>query len=310
MVARDLLVTLRGTRVGTRARGIDPRVVYPREYPLCRSVRSTSRSTARPRRPRSSRTHPRRCCATPSCSPRSPSRPPGSPCPVACCRAPPQRQQRRPGPRQHASSATPLSAAERRRARPARSLPLRGPPRRPPTRPSRPRCPPTTGPAITRHENIADQDPRDIARALLPQFGFSSDQFSCLDSLWVGESGWRVDADNPTSSAYGIPQALPGDKMASAGPDWETNPATQIKWGLGYIARPLRLAVWRAEPSSPATAGTDPRFRLDPPRSEAGRGVSDGVLQEATKTVTCPAYSRGPSKYGSRHSTSSCSVSR
>ncbi|WP_344149394.1 lytic transglycosylase domain-containing protein [Nocardioides koreensis] len=92
------------------------------------------------------------------------------------------------------------------------------------------------GPAMTRHESIADDDPRDIARALLPQFGFSSDQFSCLDSLWVGESGWRVDADNPTSSAYGIPQALPGEKMASAGPDWATNPATQIKWGLGYIA--------------------------------------------------------------------------
>lgn len=93
----------------------------------------------------------------------------------------------------------------------------------------------TDGPAMTRHESLADDDPRDIARALLPQFGFSSDQFSCLDSLWVGESGWRVDADNPTSSAYGIPQALPGSKMASAGPDWETNAATQIKWGLGYI---------------------------------------------------------------------------
>ena len=93
----------------------------------------------------------------------------------------------------------------------------------------------TDGPAMTRHESLADDDPRDIARALLPQFGFSSDQFSCLDSLWVGESGWRVDADNPSSSAYGIPQALPGSKMASAGPDWETNAATQIKWGLGYI---------------------------------------------------------------------------
>jgi hypothetical protein len=93
----------------------------------------------------------------------------------------------------------------------------------------------TDGPAMTRHESLADDDPRDIARALLPQFGFSSDQFSCLDSLWVGESGWRVDADNPTSSAYGIPQALPGSKMASAGPDWESNPVTQITWGLGYI---------------------------------------------------------------------------
>ncbi|NYD42938.1 lytic transglycosylase domain-containing protein [Nocardioides panaciterrulae] len=92
-------------------------------------------------------------------------------------------------------------------------------------------------PAVTHHhhETLASQDPRDIAKALMPQFGFSSDQYGCLDQLWTGESGWRVDADNPTSSAYGIPQALPGSKMASAGPDWATNAATQIKWGLGYI---------------------------------------------------------------------------
>jgi hypothetical protein len=70
---------------------------------------------------------------------------------------------------------------------------------------------------------------------MLPQFGFSADQFSCLDSLWTKESGWNAHADNPSSSAYGIPQALPGSKMASAGADWATNPATQIKWGLGYI---------------------------------------------------------------------------
>lgn len=91
------------------------------------------------------------------------------------------------------------------------------------------------GPAITRTEDLSDDDPRDIARALLGEFGFSQDQFPCLDSLYVGESGWRVDADNPTSSAYGIPQALPGEKMASAGADWATNPETQIRWGLGYI---------------------------------------------------------------------------
>ena len=91
------------------------------------------------------------------------------------------------------------------------------------------------GPAITRTEDLSDDDPRDIARALLGEFGFSQDQFSCLDSLYVGESDWRVDADNPTSSAYGIPQALPGEKMASAGADWATNPETQIRWGLGYI---------------------------------------------------------------------------
>ena len=91
------------------------------------------------------------------------------------------------------------------------------------------------GPAVTGSENLADEDPRTIARALLAEFGYSSDQFGCLDSLWVGESGWRVDADNPSSSAYGIPQALPGSKMASEGADWATNPVTQIKWGLGYI---------------------------------------------------------------------------
>ena len=91
------------------------------------------------------------------------------------------------------------------------------------------------GSAVTRSEKLSEGDPRDIARVLLPAYGFSSDQFSCLDSLYVSESDWRVDADNPTSSAYGIPQALPGSKMASAGADWETNPVTQIRWGLGYI---------------------------------------------------------------------------
>jgi hypothetical protein len=62
-----------------------------------------------------------------------------------------------------------------------------------------------------------------------------SGQFSCLDSLWTRESGWRTTASNP-SGAYGIPQALPGSKMASAGSDWRTNPATQITWGLNYIS--------------------------------------------------------------------------
>jgi hypothetical protein len=93
----------------------------------------------------------------------------------------------------------------------------------------------TTGAAETRTEDISDEDPRAIAKALLSEFGFGQDQFGCLDSLYVSESGWRVDADNPTSSAYGIPQALPGSKMASAGADWATNPVTQIRWGLGYI---------------------------------------------------------------------------
>ena len=89
---------------------------------------------------------------------------------------------------------------------------------------------------FTRTEDVSNEDPRAIARALLPEFGFGSDQFGCLDSLWSRESGWRVDASNPYSSAYGIPQALPGSKMSTAGADWAYNPETQIRWGLGYIA--------------------------------------------------------------------------
>ena len=77
--------------------------------------------------------------------------------------------------------------------------------------------------------------PRTIARALLSAYGWDADQFGCLDSLWERESHWNPHADNPNSSAYGIPQALPGSKMASAGADWADNPVTQIKWGLGYI---------------------------------------------------------------------------
>jgi len=63
-----------------------------------------------------------------------------------------------------------------------------------------------------------------------------ADQWGCLEKLWDKESGWNERAMNRYSGAYGIPQALPGHKMASAGSDWQTNPATQIKWGLGYIA--------------------------------------------------------------------------
>lgn len=63
----------------------------------------------------------------------------------------------------------------------------------------------------------------------------TAEQWEALEWLWEHESGWRWNADNPTSDAYGIPQALPGRKMASAGDDWEHNAATQIRWGLGYI---------------------------------------------------------------------------
>ncbi|HWG60479.1 MAG TPA: transglycosylase SLT domain-containing protein [Streptosporangiaceae bacterium] len=74
-----------------------------------------------------------------------------------------------------------------------------------------------------------------IAWNMLSSFGWSpSTYFSCLNNIWSRESGWVYNAQN-ASGAYGIPQALPASKMATAGADWQTNPATQIKWGLGYI---------------------------------------------------------------------------
>lgn len=74
-----------------------------------------------------------------------------------------------------------------------------------------------------------------LACEQLPAFGFDYGQMQSLVNLWAGESDWNVYASNADSGAYGIPQALPGDKMASAGTDWQSNPVTQIRWGLGYI---------------------------------------------------------------------------
>jgi resuscitation-promoting factor RpfB len=85
--------------------------------------------------------------------------------------------------------------------------------------------------------NMPPPDPgtaQSIAFNLLSSYGFATSQWGCLDDLWERESGWIYNAEN-ASGAYGIPQALPGSKMASAGPDWQTDPTTQIKWGLGYI---------------------------------------------------------------------------
>ncbi|MGP3931477.1 lytic transglycosylase domain-containing protein [Nonomuraea sp. KM88] len=73
------------------------------------------------------------------------------------------------------------------------------------------------------------------AKSMLAASGWGNDQWGCLERLWQKESGWNERAMNRYSGAYGIPQSLPGTKMASAGADWQTNAATQIKWGLGYI---------------------------------------------------------------------------
>lgn len=76
---------------------------------------------------------------------------------------------------------------------------------------------------------------QEVARSMLGSYGWDAAEFTCLVALWNAESGWSWSATNPSSGAYGIPQALPGWKMASAGSDWLTNPATQITWGMGYI---------------------------------------------------------------------------
>ncbi len=94
---------------------------------------------------------------------------------------------------------------------------------------------PEAGGAVTGVDDLADADPREIARGMLGEFGFGADQFGCLDQLWVSESDWEVDADNPTSSAYGIPQALTGGTHDDLPADYMTNPVSQIRWGLGYI---------------------------------------------------------------------------
>ncbi len=85
------------------------------------------------------------------------------------------------------------------------------------------------------------------AKSALARYGWGPSQFGPLKKLWHNESGWRWNARNPSSGAFGIPQALPPEKMAAAGPDWRTNPRTQIDWGLGYIAS-------RPDYGSPAAA--------------------------------------------------------
>ncbi|MEO5610963.1 MAG: hypothetical protein ABIQ92_14995 [Ornithinibacter sp.] len=83
----------------------------------------------------------------------------------------------------------------------------------------------------------AQSDPRSAARVIMGEFGFGEGQWSCLSMLWVGESDWNYRAENPSSGAYGIPQSLPGNKMATMGSDWRSNPVTQIRWGLDYIKK-------------------------------------------------------------------------
>lgn len=97
-----------------------------------------------------------------------------------------------------------------------------------------------TGHAATKvFVELAEIPGRDTVQAIaygkMSALGWGREQYSCLVKLWDRESNWRVNAYNASSGAYGIPQALPGNKMATAGPDWMTNPETQINWGINYI---------------------------------------------------------------------------
>lgn len=93
-----------------------------------------------------------------------------------------------------------------------------------------------TAPPAPTPADVGPGTNRALGYQLMLAFGFAPEQWAYLDALWQRESGWNQLANNPTSSAYGIPQSLPGSKMAVVGDDWRTNPETQIRWGLAYIA--------------------------------------------------------------------------
>jgi len=75
-----------------------------------------------------------------------------------------------------------------------------------------------------------------IGYEMVKAMGWDDNEWNCLAALWTRESNWNTFSHNPSSGAYGIPQAVPGEKMSSAGADWATNPATQIRWGIAYIS--------------------------------------------------------------------------
>ena len=98
--------------------------------------------------------------------------------------------------------------------------------------------------ARIRHGGFSPTVNRSIAMSLVRNYyGWTGRQWNALRILWQRESGWRLDATNGSSGAYGIPQALPGSKMRSKGRDWRTNPATQIAWGASYIRSVYRNPV-------------------------------------------------------------------
>jgi uncharacterized protein YabE (DUF348 family) len=118
--------------------------------------------------------------------------------------------------------------------KPSTPRPAPLPPPKPTPPPPAPK--PAPKPAPTTVIVVTPGSAQAIAKSMMGTYGWNTtSQFSCLVNLWNGESGWRWNATNPSSGAYGIPQAWPANKMATAGADWRTNPRTQIRWGMGYI---------------------------------------------------------------------------
>ena len=94
----------------------------------------------------------------------------------------------------------------------------------------------TPAPAANPGAGTDPDSAKAIARSMMAGHGWGDSEFSCLESLWTRESSWNYQAENASSGAYGIPQALPGTKMSEVADDWATNPTTQITWGLNYIS--------------------------------------------------------------------------
>lgn len=141
----------------------------------------------------------------------------------------------------------------------------------------------------------------------LKQAGIPESWFNGLNSIIQQESGWRVNATNPSSGAYGIPQSLPGNKMASAGSDWRTNPITQLKWMYSYIkerygglqnALSFRAAHgWYGnggEFDSPKVIGVGedgPEFVINTQKSTADHLIDKAILQRAKVAPESPTAS-------------------
>jgi len=121
--------------------------------------------------------------------------------------------------------------------KPSAPKPAPKPIAKPAPKPAPPPAPkPAPKPAPTTVIVVTPGSAQAIAKSMMGAYGWNTtSSFSCLVNLWNGESGWRWNATNPSSGAYGIPQAWPANKMATAGADWRTNPRTQIRWGMGYI---------------------------------------------------------------------------